>query len=122
MWHVDGASVRRRSAPGVDGDGDCCLEEPDHRHGDDDGGVASLDPNGGGGISYYAATAHSILISGAIADGGRETVPPTPVHVSAGELLYFMIAPPVAGLGFNSTSLNLTITTTSAWPTPAVYR
>ena len=87
------------------------------------GRVASLDPFGGGGISYYVTAAGSTLISGAIPDGGKAQFPPTELRVSPGQILYVMIAPPASGLRNNSTSLELTITLgSSAWPTPTRYQ
>jgi hypothetical protein len=74
------------------------------------GGVTSLDPNGGGGISYYIRNGASTLTSGAIADKGSASFPTLSTSVTVGSCLYFLIAPPAAGLGFNSTSLAVTIT------------
>jgi hypothetical protein len=77
------------------------------------GGVASLDPHGGGGIRYYIQDGAKTLLARAIADGGKARFPALQVLVTTGRYLYFLIGPPVTGLGYNSTSLQLTIASAS---------
>src|ERR1035441_54890 len=74
------------------------------------GGVASIDPFGGGGIVYYVRNGSSTLTSGAIADQGSDRFPALWTSVTVGRCLYFLIASLATGLGYNSTSLAVTIT------------
>lgn len=86
------------------------------------GGVASIDPFGGGGIVYYIATSSGVLVRGSIPDGGAAVFPPRRIHVDAGELLYVIIAPPLSGLRNNSTALRLVISPGFVWAASVLYR
>lgn len=87
------------------------------------GSATSIDPHGGGGITYGVTDGLRSLIAGSIPDGGNAQFPPTTVDVVSGSILDFIVSPPASGLGYNSTALKVTITPgPGAMPVPTSYR
>jgi hypothetical protein len=87
------------------------------------GGVVSLDPHGGGGITYRLTHGSHSLNAGSIPDGGQAQFRPTTVDLSRGDMLDVLVGPPASGIDYNSTGVRLTITGgRGGTPAPSSYR